>query len=265
MSRSRSRLIDYESARMAGSENTKGRTNVRPFSFSDPMNYRIRDWPVRERPRERLYAAGAQALSTRELLGIVVGSGTEACSAVDVAGALLQCSDGSLRRMGSLALADIQKVPGIGPAVAARVLASLELGRRMARESAADRPRIQGPADVYELCAPALRDLRQEEFRILLLTTQHAVLRELVITRGTLDASVVHPREVFRAAISESAAAVILVHNHPSGDPSPSREDRDVTDQLAGAGRLVGIPVLDHVVVGDGRYVSFVEMGLLNP
>jgi DNA repair protein RadC len=117
---------------------------------------------------------------------------------------------------------------------------------------------------VYDLCAPALRDLLQEEFRVLLLNTQHAVMHELVVTRGTLDASVVHPREVFRAAISESAAAVILVHNHPSGDPAPSREDRDVTDQLASAGRLIGIPVLDHVVVGDGRYVSFVEMGLLN-
>lgn len=147
--------------------------------------------------------------------------------------------------------------------MAARVLASLELGRRLARETTVDRPRIQGPSDVYELCAPALRDLRQEEFRILLLNTQHTVLRELVITRGTLDASVVHPREVFREAISESAAAVILVHNHPSGDPAPSREDSEVTEQLAAAGRLVGIPVLDHVVVGDGRYVSFVEMGLL--
>lgn len=228
------------------------------------MNYRIRDWPVRERPRERLNVAGAHALSTRELLAILVGSGTEARSAVDVAGSLLQASDGSLRRLGASALSDIQKIPGIGPAVAARVLASLELGRRMARETAAERPRIQGPSDVYDLCAPALRDLRQEEFRILLLNTQHAVMRELVITRGTLDASVVHPREVFRAAISESAAAIILVHNHPSGDPAPSREDRDVTDQLASAGQMVGIPVLDHVVVGDGRYVSFVEMGLLS-
>lgn len=228
------------------------------------MNYRIRDWPVRERPRERLHAAGAHALSTRELLGLLIGSGTETGSAVDVAGALLHASDGSLRRVAMLSLKDVQRVPGIGPAVAARILAAMELGRRMARETAAERPRIQGPADVYELCAPGLRDLLQEEFRILLLNTQHAVIREMLITRGTLDASVVHPREVFRAAISESAAAVILVHNHPSGDPAPSREDRDVTDQLAAAGRLVGIPVLDHVVVGDGRYVSFVEMGLLN-
>ena len=228
------------------------------------MNYRIRDWPERERPRERLYTAGAHALSSRELLGILIGSGREGSSAVEVAGALLQASDGSLRRMATLPLSEIQKVPGIGPAVAARIVAALELGRRLARESAMEKPRIQGPVDVYELCAPALMDLRQEEFRILLLNTQHAVLRELVITRGTLDASVVHPREVFRAAISESAAAVVLVHNHPSGDPSPSREDREVTDQLAAAGRLIGIPILDHVVVGDGRYVSFVEMGLLS-
>jgi len=228
------------------------------------MNYRIRDWPIRERPRERLYSAGAHALSTRELIGILVGSGTGGNSAVEVAGLLLRAADGSLRRMAVLPTTEIQKVPGVGPAVAARIAASLELGRRMARESAAERPRIQGPADVYELCAPALRDLRQEEFRVLLLNTQHAVLREMVITRGTLDASVVHPREVFRAAITESAAAVVLVHNHPSGDPAPSQEDREVTEQLAAAGRLVGISVLDHVVVGDGRYVSFVEMGLLS-
>jgi DNA repair protein RadC len=228
------------------------------------MNYRIRDWPVRERPRERLYAAGAHALSTRELLAILVGSGNEASSAVEVGGKLLQTGDGSLRRLSAMSLADIQRVPGVGPAVASRVLAALELGRRMARETAAERTRIQGPADVYDLCAPTLRDLRQEEFRILLLNTQHAVVREITVTRGTLDASVVHPREVFRPAISESAAAIILVHNHPSGDPAPSREDRDVTEQLSAAGRLIGIPVLDHVVVGDGRYVSFVEMGLLD-
>jgi DNA repair protein RadC len=237
----------------------------RPFSYVDePMNYRIRDWPRPERPRERMHAAGAHALSTRELLGILVGSGTGARSALDVAGALLQKSGGSLRRLAGFGLTDLQEIDGVGPAVAARVLAAMELGTRTARETAVEKPRIQGPADVYELCAPALRDLRQEEFRLLLLNTQHAVLKELIVTRGTLDASVVHPREVFKAAISESAAAIILVHNHPSGDPAPSKEDRDVTDQLAAAGRLLAIPILDHVVVGDGRYVSFVEMGLLS-
>ena len=227
------------------------------------MNHRIRNWPVAERPRERLNSAGASALSTRELLAILIGSGTEGHSAIEVAGRLLQEHEGSLRQLAGSSATEIQRVPGIGPAVTARLQAALELGRRMARENAGERPRIRGPRDVYDLCAPALRDAKQEEFRVLLLNTQHAVIRELVVTRGTLDASVVHPREVFRAAIIESAAAVVLVHNHPSGDPAPSREDREVTEQMADAGRLVGISVLDHIVIGDGRYVSFVEAGLL--
>jgi DNA repair protein RadC len=149
--------------------------------------------------------------------------------------------------------------------VAGRVSAALELGRRLAREGPLEQPRIRAPADIYERCAPGMRDLLYEEFRVLLVNTQHAVMREQVITRGTLDASVVHAREVFRAAIVECAAAVILVHNHPSGDPTPSPEDRDVTRQLADAGRILNIPILDHVVIGDARYVSFVEAGYLVP
>jgi DNA repair protein RadC len=149
--------------------------------------------------------------------------------------------------------------------VAARVAAALELGRRLAREGPLERERIRGPRDVFERCAPGLRDVLQEEFRVLLLNTQHAVLRDVLVTRGTLDSSVVHPREVFRIAVAEGAAGVILVHNHPSGDPTPSAEDREVTRQLAGAGQVLGIGVLDHVVIGDARYVSFVEAGLLHP
>jgi DNA repair protein RadC len=225
--------------------------------------YAIRDWPAPERPRERLHADGAGALATRELLAILIGSGREGSSAVDVAGELLRMSDGSLRRLASAAPVELGRIGGVGPAVAARVSAALELGRRMAREGPLERTRISGPADVFERCAPALRDLPQEEFRVLLLNTQHAVVRELVITRGTLDSSVVHAREVFRAAVIECAAAVILVHNHPSGDPTPSPDDVQVTTQLAAAGRLLGIPVLDHVVIGDGRYASFVESNLL--
>ncbi|HEX6132530.1 MAG TPA: DNA repair protein RadC [Longimicrobiales bacterium] len=224
--------------------------------------YAIREWPALERPRERLHADGAGALASRELLAILVGSGREGVSAVDIAGALLRSTGGSLRRLAGASPAELAAQQGIGPAVAARISAALELGRRLAREGPLERTRIHGPREVYDLCAPAMRDLSQEEFRVLLLNTQHAVVREITITRGTLDASIVHPREVFRAAITESAAAMILVHNHPSGDPTPSPEDRDVTRQLAEAGRLVGIPVLDHVILGDGRYVSFVEAGL---
>lgn len=224
--------------------------------------YAIREWPAPERPRERLYAAGPGALASRELLAILIGSGREGASAVDVAGTLLRGFGGSLRRLAMAAPAEIASVPGIGPATAARIAAALELGRRLAREGPVERAQIQGPRDIYERCAPGMRDLNQEEFRVLLLNTQHAVMREMVITRGTLDTSVVHPREVFRPAIVESAAAVALVHNHPSGDPAPSPEDRAVTQQLADAGRLLGIAVLDHVIIGDGRYVSFVESGL---
>jgi DNA repair protein RadC len=224
--------------------------------------YAIREWPVQERPRERLLADGASALASRELLAILIGSGREGASAVEIAGSLLRSADGSLRRLASSSPAELAAVQGIGPAVAARISSALELGRRLAREGPLERTRIRGPRDVYDLCAPSMRDLTQEEFRVLLVNTQHAVVREIIVTRGTLDASIVHPREVFRAAITESAAAMILVHNHPSGDPAPSAEDRDVTRQLAEAGRLIGIPVLDHVVVGDGRYVSFVEAGL---
>ena len=227
--------------------------------------FRIKEWPGSERPRERLEAVGAGALSLRELLGILIGSGTEGRSALEVAGDLLAAADGSLRRLAAAPPAELRRVKGVGPAVAARLAAALELGRRLAREGPSDRARIRGPADVYERCAPTLRDSLQEEFRVLLLNTQHAVMREVVVTRGILDASVVHPREVFRPAVAESAAAVILVHNHPSGDPTPSPEDREVTRQLAEAGRILGIPVVDHVVIGDARYVSLVEAGLMTP
>jgi len=198
------------------------------------------------------------------LLAILIGSGTEGRSALDVAADLLRAANGSLRHLAGAGSAELTNTSGVGPAVAARVSAALELGRRLAREGPLERLRINGPADVYARCAPALRDLRQEEFLVLLLNTQHAVMRELLVTRGTLDTSIVHPREVFRPAIAESAAAVILVHNHPSGDPTPSPEDQEVTKQLAAAGQLIGIPVLDHIVIGDARYVSFVESGLLD-
>ena len=149
----------------------------------------------------------------------------------------------------------------MGAATATRVLAALELGRRSAAEGPAERERIQGPRDVYFLLGPRLRDLPQEEFHALLLDTRHHVVREALVTRGTLDASLISPREVFRLAVVEGAAAVILAHNHPSGDPSPSPDDWAVTRQISEAGRMLGIPVLDHVILGDGRFTSLAEEG----
>ncbi len=144
----------------------------------------------------------------------------------------------------------------------ARLFAALDLARRIDEECRPERGRIRTARDVYQRFRLQLRDLRQEEFHILLLNSQNEVMRDLMATRGTVDASLVHPREVFRAAIVESAASLILVHNHPSGDPTPSEEDRAVTQEVRAAGCQVGIEVLDHVIIGDGRYMSFVEAGL---
>lgn len=157
----------------------------------------------------------------------------------------------------------LTSVPGIGRARAVVIHAALELGRRMAIETRQEGMSVRSPRDVYRLFAPRLEDLPVEEFHVAVLDAQHRVERDITITRGILNSSLVHPREVFREAIAERAAALILIHNHPSGDPTPSDDDRAVTDQLVAAGRLLDIPVHDHIIVGRGRYTSFAEAGLL--
>ena len=169
--------------------------------------------------------------------------------------------DGSVRALGSLSPLGITAIPGVGEATSARISAALELGRRANAEERYPGDRIRGPRDVFDRMEPRLRDLQQEEFHALLLSSQHRVIAEVLITRGILDASLIHPREVFRPAIVRSAAGIVLVHNHPSGDPTPSSEDRAVTRQLVRAGTAVGIPVVDHVVVGDSRFVSIADHG----
>ena len=229
----------------------------------------IRAWARDDRPRERLRSLGPAVLTVRELVAILVGSGGPSGSALDVADRLLDqllhSREGEgkapLRQMATLPPGVLEDQSGIGSATAARIVAALELGRRAAVESVAEDEPIRGPADVFARVGPLLRDLRQEEFHALLLNTQHRLLRIVLVTRGILDAALIHPREVFRAAIVESAAGVILVHNHPSGDPSPSREDKAVTRQLVTAGAAVGIPVLDHVIIGGDRFVSLAEGG----
>jgi DNA repair protein RadC len=182
---------------------------------------------------------------------------------VVVAGELLARVDGSLRRLGARPWAEVARVTGVGRSKAARLAAALELGRRAAAEADPAPPRLRGPEDVHRFCAPRLRDLAVEEFHVLALGAQSQVQADLLITRGLLNSALVHPREVFRAAIAEAAAGIIVVHNHPSGDPTPSAEDRVVTRQLVEAGRLLDVPVFDHVIVGGDRYVSFAEAGLL--
>ena len=219
--------------------------------------------PDTDRPRERLWSLGPAALTATELLAVLLGTGRGGQSALDIAGCLLAVSGGSLRRLARRPRAELLRTDGIGPTKAARLLAAFELGARLAREERPPAQRIREPEDVVRLFDGRLRDLQVEEFHLLALDSQSQVLREVLITRGLLNSSLVHPREVFRAAIAEAAAGIIVVHNHPSGGPTPSAEDRTVTRQLAEAGRLLDLPLYDHVVIAGDRFVSFATAGLL--
>ena len=218
--------------------------------------------PDSDRPRERLWSLGAPSLTSVELLAILLGTGSGNHSALEVAGILLEQTEGSFRRLAARPAAELKRTLGVGPAKAARLLAAFELATRLSQETRPPVVRIKEPEDVVRLFA-RLRDLQVEEFHLLALDSQSQVLRDLLITRGLLNSSLVHPREVFRAAIAEAAAGIIVVHNHPSGDPTPSAEDRAVTRQLVEAGRLLDLPVYDHVIVAGDRFVSFASTGLL--
>ena len=219
--------------------------------------------PDTDRPRERLWSLGPAALTTAELLAIVLGTGGAGQDVLELAARLLEVCEGSLRRLAQRPSAELLRSRGIGPTKAARLIAAFELGTRIAREERPPVPRIREPEDVMRLFGTRLRDLQVEEFHLLALDSQSQVLREVLITRGLLNSSLVHPREVFRSAIAEAAAGIIVVHNHPSGDPTPSAEDRAATKQLVSAGRLLDLPVYDHVIIAGDRYVSFATAGLL--
>lgn len=216
-----------------------------------------------ERPRERLWSLGAGALSAAELLAVLLGTGRDGEPVERIAARLLEAGDGSLRRLAARPPAELLRVAGIGPTKAARLLAAFELSARLAREERPALPRIREPEDVVRLFAARLRDIAVEEFHLLALDSQSQVLREVLVTRGLLNSSLVHPREVFRHAIAEAAAGIIVVHNHPSGDPTPSAEDQSVTRQLVAAGRLLDLPLYDHVIVAGDRFTSFAAAGLL--
>jgi len=218
--------------------------------------------PDEERPRERLARHGADSLGPAELIAVVLGTGTRGRSAVEVAQRLLEES-GGLRRLSTRNLRETASVRGVGAARAARVLAAFALGRQVSGIRIPPGTRFRSGADIFRHYHGRLRDLRKEQFWAVLLDGKNRILREERVSEGSLTASLVHPREVFALAIRESAGALVFVHNHPSGDPTPSVEDVEITRRLCAVADLVGIRVLDHVVVGDGAYVSFLERGLL--
>ena len=221
----------------------------------------VKEMPTDERPRERLARMGAQALSTAELLAIILRTGVGGENVLAMAGRILAQFDG----LAGLARADFSElaaVHGLGPAKSAQVMAALELGRRLMAEAPEERWQIRSPGDAARVLMPALGYLEQEQFAVLYLDTRNRVVAQEMLYKGSLNTSLVRIAEVFRGAVRRNCAALIVAHNHPSGDPSPSPEDVALTRRLIEAGKLLEIDVLDHLVIGQNRYVSLRERAL---
>ncbi len=228
----------------------------------------IKDMAADDRPREKLMQRGPDALGNAELLAIFLRTGTRGRSAVAVAGDMLRACGGSLARLAALSVKELCKLAkGIGPAKACELAAAFEVGKRLARQAAQSEP-LGTPEKIYAFMGPLLQALSRESLRVVLLDTRHRLIHEEEVSLGTLNESLAHPREILRPAVSHGAYAFVLVHNHPSGDPTPSEADRALTRRIREAAELLQIHLLDHVIIGRGRegappYFSFKEHGLL--
>lgn len=236
-----------------------------PNHLHEPKDFhgKITDWPEDERPREKLAKFGADQLTDAELLAIVIGGGTQNITAVDLAKTMLQQSEG-IFNLAIMNQGDFKTFPGIGDARAITLIATFELARRLESSRKNRQPiSIRSPRDVAQVYIPLMQHLKHEEFRIITVNNSNYIERNIMITKGHLTASLVHPREVFKIAIKESAAGIILMHNHPSGNPEPSPDDIKITKQLVEAGKLLDIPVHDHLIIAGDNYTSFVNRGLI--
>jgi DNA repair protein RadC len=229
------------------------------------MDGGIKEWPEDERPREKMLKQGAQALSNAELLALILRTGDTATkkSAIDLGREIISHFGDNLRELGSADLAEICSIKGMGLAKASGLKAAFTLATRFQGRKLEHLDRFTSPRQVFDYFHHEFRDSRKEYFLTLLLDGKNRIIRRVQVSEGSLNQSIVHPREVFSPAVKESAAAVILVHNHPTGDPAPSTEDITITRRLREAGDIMGIKVLDHIIVGDGKYISFVEQGLI--
>jgi DNA repair protein RadC len=225
-------------------------------------HYKITRWPEKERPRERLLQQGSQTLTETELLAILLGKGTREKTAVDLARELLARSE-SLQKLVSSSPSEWINIKGMGPAKAAVLSAAFELARRIQSKGDTVKLSFKQSSEVAAHYLPLMKDLRKEVFKVLLLNRANRLIRDVTVSEGTLDASIAHPRDVFREALLEPAAGIILIHNHPSGDPAPSEEDIKITKQIAEAGRLLGIKVYDHIILGSSTFRSLADEGYL--
>lgn len=226
-------------------------------------NIRMQDLPKDERPRERLLKYGAEKLSNQEIIAILLGSGTRSESVMDIAKRFLIYFEG-LKLLDEATIEEVTKVKGIGLSKGVTILAALELGRRIRQYKPEKNYIVRSPQDGANYIMESMRHLHQEHLAVLFLDTKNQIIHNRTIFVGSLNSSIVHPREIFREAVKRSAASIICAHNHPSGDPTPSQEDIHVTKRLVEAGKIIGIELLDHLIIGDCKYTSLKEKGYIS-
>jgi DNA repair protein RadC len=226
----------------------------------------IKEWAVEDRPREKMLAKGLSSLTDAELIAILIGTGSSKESAVELSRKILRDNVNDLSRLGRCSVDDlINRYHGIGEAKAVTIVSAMELGRRRNLQESLSRPKIQSSRQVFEIFRPLMCDLPHEEFWILLLNRSNMVMQPVRISQGGLAGTVIDVRLIMKKAIDQLASSVILCHNHPSGSVIPSDTDKEVTKKMAEAGKILDIPVLDHIIVGENNYFSFVDEGMLIP
>jgi DNA repair protein RadC len=221
----------------------------------------IINWPEDERPREKLLKFGAERLSDTELLAILLRIGSKGQSAVDIARELIN-QFGTFRNIESKGFSELKR-KGLGVAKIAQIKAAIEIGKRFLKEKSLSKIRVRTSKDVVNYFIPYLRDMKKEIFKIILLDGKNKIIKDTTISEGILTKSIIHPREIIKEAVTESAAALVLIHNHPSGEPQPSQDDIEITNRIISACELLGIKILDHLIIGDNNYFSFFDEGLI--
>lgn len=232
-------------------------------STNSYKNYTIKDLPMNERPREKLSKYGVGSLSNSELIAIIIRTGHLENTAIDLASKLISMDSTGIKYLSQVTVEELTAIKGIGNCKAAQIIAAIELGKRISSRSGEAKLKVNSPVVVAELLMEEMRYLNKEHFKIILLNTKNQIISIEEISIGNLNSSIVHPREVFNIAIRRSANSIILIHNHPSGDPTPSTEDINITHRLINAGDIIGIKVLDHIIIGDNNYLSLKQKNII--
>lgn len=226
------------------------------MEIKDLDSLTMKDLPETERPTEKLLSGGVETLSNAELLAVIIRTGSKDCTAIEISKKILALDQRGLIFLTDVTIEELKTIPGIGNTKAAQILSAIEIGRRLSYNKAVEKIRINSPRSIANIYMDEMRYFHKEHFRVILLDTKNQIISTEEISIGTLNASIVHPRDVFKVAIKKNANSIILIHNHPSGDVTPSREDINISLRLEEVGRIVGIKVLDHIILGDNQYIS---------